>query len=158
MRDCDYLQRKRQERGETQDVFLVGEGQLCPLAALRNLIEVVPADPSAPAILVDGPQWSGATNGEIHSAQQDQHHPFNGRFWFGVRPLLPHRRRVILFSQRCPTRDCSHPRPLEIPGVRGLHTLVRADSLETPGTGVELNTARGWVVSGSSSPLSSVVG
>ncbi len=39
---------KTARAGETQDVFLVGEGPLCPLAALRNLMEVVPADSSAP--------------------------------------------------------------------------------------------------------------
>lgn len=39
---------KTAKAGEVQDVFLVEEGLLCPLAALRNLIRVVPAGASDP--------------------------------------------------------------------------------------------------------------
>jgi hypothetical protein len=44
----DLPQAKTAKSGETQSVFIVEQGNLCPIQALRNLAEVVPALPDDP--------------------------------------------------------------------------------------------------------------
>ncbi|KAG1749061.1 uncharacterized protein EDB91DRAFT_1344735 [Suillus paluster] len=55
-----HLTSKTARAGETQSIFLNEQGDLCPLAALRNLVSVVPA-------LADDPlfSWHDA-KGEVH--------------------------------------------------------------------------------------------